>query len=324
MFSTTPGASEIFRSLGDPTRLRIIALLRAMELSVGELAQVLGQSQPRVSRHVKILIDAGLAERRKEGSWVFLSIADPARTEPLFALLDRWTALDGEDPWTLADAARLAAVRSDRAAAAELYFACHAKDWDELRSLHIAESEVEAAVARALETGSRPIGRLVDIGTGTGRMIALFGRDATFALGIDRSPEMLRLARVKLAEAGLPAAELRQGDMYALPLPGGSADTVILHQVLHYAQQPAAAVAEAARLLAPGGRLLIVDFAPHDREELRSRDAHARLGFADDLMLRYLDSAGLEGRVVERLEGGELTVTIWAGERSDARLRVVA
>jgi ubiquinone/menaquinone biosynthesis C-methylase UbiE len=320
------GASEIFRSLGDPTRLRIIALLRAMELSVGELAQVLGQSQPRVSRHVKILIDAGLAERRKEGSWVFLSLADAARTGPLFVLLDRWTELDGENPWTIADAARLAAVRADRAAAAELYFASHAKDWDELRSLHIAESEVEAAVGRALEAGpdGRSVGRLVDIGTGTGRMIALFGREADHALGIDRSPEMLRLARVKLAEAGLASAELRQGDMYALPLASGSADTVILHQVLHYAQQPAAAVAEAGRLLAPGGRLLIVDFAPHDREELRSRDAHARLGFADDLMLRYLDGAGLEGRVVERLEGGELTVTIWAGERSDARLRAVA
>jgi ArsR family transcriptional regulator len=315
-------APEIFRSLGDPTRLRILALLRAMELSVGELAQVLGQSQPRVSRHVKILIDAGLAERRKEGSWVFLSLADAARVEPLFALLDRWSVIDGEDPWTLADAARLTAVRADRAAAAERYFASHAKDWDELRSLHIAESEVEAAVGRALAGGD--VGRLVDIGTGTGRMIELFGRGATHALGVDRSPEMLRLARVKLAEAGLAGAELRQGDMYALPLASGSADTVILHQVLHYAQQPAAAVAEAARLLGPGGRLLIVDFAPHDREELRSRDAHARLGFADDLVLRYLEAAGLDGRVVEHLEGGELTVTIWLGARSEARLKVVA
>lgn len=295
-----------------------------MELSVGELAQVLGQSQPRVSRHVRILIDAGLAERRKEGSWVFLSLADAARVEPLFALLDRWSGLDGEDPWMLADAARLAAVRADRAAAAELYFASHAKDWDELRSLHIAESEVEAAIARALDAKGRPVGRLVDIGTGTGRMIGLFGPEAAHALGVDRSPEMLRLARVKLAEAGLASAELRQGDMYALPLPSASADTVILHQVLHYAQQPAAAVAEAARLLAPGGRLLIVDFAPHDREELRSRDAHARLGFADDVMLKYLEGAGLDAQVVEHLEGGELTVTIWAGERGETRLKVVA
>src|SRR5687767_7536619 len=150
------GASEIFRSLGDPTRLRIIALLRAMELSVGELAQVLGQSQPRVSRHVKILIDAGLAVRRKEGSWVFLSLGRVERVEPLFQMLDRWSALDGEDAWAVADAARLNAVRSDRAAAAQRYFAAHASEWDELRSLHIAESEVEAAIARAL--GERPVG----------------------------------------------------------------------------------------------------------------------------------------------------------------------
>jgi ArsR family transcriptional regulator len=317
-----PSACDIFRSLADSTRLRILALLRAMELSVGELAQVLGQSQPRVSRHVKILIDAGLAERRKEGSWVFLSLGERARVEPLFAMLDRWSELEGEDPWIVADAARLAAVRADRAAAAERYFAAHAKDWDEIRSLHIAESDVEAAIARAL--ADRPVGRLVDIGTGTGRMIALFGGGADHALGVDRSPEMLRLARAKLAEAGLARAELRQGDMYSLPLPAACADTVIVHQVLHYAQQPAAAVAEAARLLAPGGRLLIADFAPHEREELRTRDAHARLGFADDAVTKFLEAAGLEARVVEHLEGGELTVTIWAGERPQSKLKVVA
>jgi ArsR family transcriptional regulator len=152
----------------------------------------------------------------------------------------------------------------------------------------------------------------------------LFGASAERAVGVDRSPEMLRLARVKLAQAGLASAELRQGDMYALPLAGGSADTVILHQVLHYAQQPAAAVAEAARLLSTGGRLLIVDFAPHEREELRTRDAHARLGFADEAVLGWMAAAGLEARVLEHLEGGELTVTLWVGERSEARLKVVA
>jgi ubiquinone/menaquinone biosynthesis C-methylase UbiE len=315
-------ASKIFASLADPTRLRILMLLRAMELSVGEVAQVLGQSQPRVSRHVKILIDAGLAERRKEGSWVFVSLGASALVEPLFALLDDWAGTHGENPWFAADAARLAAVRADRAAAAERYFAGHAEEWDALRSLHVAESEVEAAIARAL--GDQPIGRLADIGTGTGRMIELFGPAATQSLGIDRSPEMLRLARVKLSQAGLEAVELRQGDMYALPLPDDSADTVILHQVLHYAQNPAAAVAEAARLLGPGGRLLIVDFALHEREELRSRDAHVRLGFADEAVLKYFADAGLEGEVVEHLEGGELTVTLWMGVRSHARLKVVA
>jgi ubiquinone/menaquinone biosynthesis C-methylase UbiE len=315
-------APKIFSALADPTRLRILMLLRAMELSVGELAQVLGQSQPRVSRHVRILIDAGLAERRKEGSWVFLSLGPRPRTEPLLQMLDRWTDIDGADPWTAADAARLAAVRADRAAAATRYFASHARDWDALRSLHVAESEVEAAIARAL--GNAAIGRLVDIGTGTGRMIELFASAADRALGIDRSPEMLRLARAKLAEAGLGAVELRQGDMYSLPLKAESADTVIIHQVLHYAQNPAAAVAEAARLLSPGGRLLIVDFAPHEREELRGEHAHVRLGFADEAMVRLMEEAGLDGRVVEHLEGGELTVTIWLGERPEQRLKVVA
>ena len=315
-------ASHIFSALADPTRLRIVALLRAMELSVGELAQVLGQSQPRVSRHVKILIDGGLAERRKEGSWVFLSLGAPERVEPLFLLLDRWADIDGADPSAASDATRLAAVRADRAAAAERYFAQHAKDWDEIRSLHIAESEVEAAIARAI--GNRPVGRLIDIGTGTGRMLELFASGAKGALGIDRSPEMLRVARVKLAEAGLSTAELRQGDMYSLPLPSGCADTVIIHQVLHFAQQPAAAVSEAARLLSPGGRLLIIDFAPHEREELRTRDAHARLGFAADAVTGWMAAAGLQARVVEHLEGGELTVTLWEGEQPEARLKVVA
>ena len=155
-------------------------------------------------------------------------------------------------------------------------------------------------------------------------MIELFGPDADHALGIDRSPEMLRLARVKLAEAGLDSAELRQGDMYALPLPSGAAETVIIHQVLHYAQNPAAAVSEAARLLTPGGRLLIVDFAPHEREELRSTDAHVRLGFSDDAILKYLDEAGLESRVIEHLEGGELTVTLWLGVQPASKLELVA
>lgn len=313
---------RLFAALADPTRLRVLALLRAMELSVGEIAQVLGQSQPRVSRHVKILAEAGLIDRRREGSWVFLALGSGELVEPLFGLIDRWKTRGGADI-SGADIDRLQAVRSERAAAAQSYFDAHAVDWDRLRSLHVAEAEVEAAIARAVTFDGRAVGRLTDIGTGTGRMIELFGQQASQALGVDRSPEMLRLARVKLAEAGL-AAELRQGDMYALPLPSGSADTVILHQVLHYAQNPAAAVAEAGRLLAPGGRLLIADFAPHEREELRNRDAHARLGFADEAVLKYLERAGLNGEVVEHLEGGELTVTIWAGDRPAERLKVVA
>ena len=287
---------------------------------MGELAQLLGQSQPRVSRHVRILSDSALVGRRKEGSWVYLQLADAERAERLFEL---YRGLDSEAEQLFnSDAARLDAVRADRAEAARRYFEAHAATWDSIRSLHIADCEIERAIAGLL--ADRPLGTLLDIGTGTGRMLELFAPEAKNAIGIDRSSEMLRLARVKLEEAGISSASLRQGDMYALPLGDQCVDSIILHQVLHYAQNPSAAVAEAARLLAPGGRLLIVDFAPHDLEELRTRDAHVRLGFADEAMLRYLEDAGLSGRVVEHLEGGELTVTLWIGERGESRLKVVA
>jgi ArsR family transcriptional regulator len=291
-----------------------------MELSVGELAQLLEQSQPRVSRHVRILADAGIVERRKEGSWVFMALADAEQTAPLLELVEAWIdvstrAMFGEDR------ARLDAVRADRAEAAERYFAAQAEVWDSIRSLHVAEAEVERAIDRAL--GHRALGTLVDIGTGTGRMIELFGPRASEAIGIDRSSDMLRLARVKLESAGVRSS-LRQGDMYSLPLADGTADCVIIHQVLHYAHAPADAITEAARVLAPGGTLLVVDFAAHEREELRTFDAHLRLGFADEVMEGWFNSAGLEVDHVEHLEGGELTVTLWRGVKAPVRQRRAA
>jgi ArsR family transcriptional regulator len=304
--------ADRFQALADPTRLRILALLRVMELSVGELAQILGQSQPRVSRHLKILSDAGVLGRRKEGSWVFLTLAEAERTEPLFALIDSWSD-DSTRALFAADATRTESVRAERAEAANRYFAGHAEVWDQIRSLHVAESEVERAIDSSL--GKRPLGRLVDIGTGTGRMIELFGPRSSQAIGIDRSSEMLRLARVKLEAAGI-SSSLRQGDMYALPLADESADSIIIHQVLHYAHSPAAAIAEAARVLADGGTLLVVDFAAHEREELRSTDAHIRLGFDDEVMAGWFASAGLKIEQVRHLEGGELTVTLWRGVKA--------
>ena len=312
--------ADLLQALADPTRLRILALLRRMELSVGELAILLDQSQPRVSRHVRILADAGVIERRREGSWVFLTISADDRNEPIFALVDAW-ADDGSDQVFQSDASKLDRIRTDRAEAATRYFTSHADVWDSIRSLHVAESEVEGAIARAL--GDQPLGRLVDIGTGTGRMIELFGREAQQSVGIDRSSEMLRLARVKLEAAGI-ASSLRQGDMYALPLDDDAADTVIIHQVLHYAHSPAAAIEEAARVLAANGRLLVVDFAAHEREELRATDAHIRLGFDDETMAGWFKAAGISVDHVEHLEGGELTVTVWRGIKAAERQRRAA
>jgi len=314
--ATLSPLSVLFQALADPSRLRILMLLRSMELSVGELAQLLAQSQPRVSRHVRILADAGLVERRKEGSWVFLILADGDRSRPIFDAIDHWGGAEAVAQFAT-DVARLEAVRADRAEAAARYFAVHAETWDSIRSLHVAESEVEQAIEAAL--GDEPIGQLVDIGTGTGRMIELFGPRADSVIGVDRSSEMLRLARVKLEASGLRGASLRQGDMYALPLADGSADVVILHQVLHFAHSPAQAIGEAARLLGPGGRLLVVDFAPHEREDLRESDAHARLGFADAAMKAWLEAAGLASEPSRHLAGGELTVSLWLARKIDSR-----
>jgi len=310
------GQLDLFRALADPTRLRIVHLLREMELAVGEIAVVVGQSQPRVSRHVRILVEAGLVDRRKEGSWVFLALRGGAGVEALGGFLDAVAASDSERLWIQADQARLAAVRAERARAAEDYFAVHAEEWDARRSLYVPEAQVEAAMASIL--GRRSLGRLLDIGTGTGRMATLFSDQATSVIAIDRSAEMLRLARGNLPQDIADKVRFLAGDFNALPVEAASADTAILHQVLHYAQAPERVIAEIARTLKDSGRLLIVDFAPHDREELRLRDAHTRLGFSDQQIIAWYAAAGLTMERAEMLVGGELTVKLWLGQRRGA------
>ena len=309
-------ALDIFRALGDPTRLRIVHLLRAMELAVGEIAQVVGQSQPRVSRHVRILAEAGLVERRKEGNWVFLRLARGQGIAPFLTLFDRLEPSQSEVLWQAADLARLSAVRAERARAAEAYFADHANEWDAIRSLHVPEAQVEAAMTALL--AREPIGHMLDIGTGTGRMIELFGCDARQVTALDRSPDMLRLARAKLPQDAGDKYALLLGDFLSLPMESGSIDTVLCHQVLHYAQAPESVIAEAARVTARNGRVLIADFAPHQRAELRRRDQHARLGFADAQIEGWFADAGLVLEQVESLPGQELTVQLWLGRRKGA------
>ncbi len=310
---------NIMRALADPTRLRITLLIRQLELSVSEVVQILGQSQPRVSRHIRILDEAGIAERRREGAWVFLRpgpmLAHPS-IMPLFRLPGT-----GESRIVQSDLSKLALVRSARAEMAARYFDSHAAEWDSLRSLHVSEREVEGAMATLLS--HRAIGRALDIGTGTGRMIELFARKSEHYVALDNSAEMLRLARAKIA--GLPNAtelqsktEIVLGDFNALPFPDQQFDTILFHQVLHYAQHPERVIAEAARVLAPDGRLMIVDFDAHNLEELRTVHAHARLGFSDDTIRRTFAAAGLSLVRQETLEGGKLAVKIWLGQRAAA------
>ena len=309
----------IFRALADPTRLRIMRLLGSMELAVGEVAQVLGQSQPRVSRHIGILCDAGLAERRREGSWVFLraganSGEAPPLSRAVAELLVEAEAVDAQFAEECRqDRRKLAEIREHRESEALAYFSDHAEDWDELRRMHSSDEAVEAALARALE--ARPLGRLLDIGTGTGRMAELFAERAERIVALDKSPAMLRVARAKLQHLPAERVELVQGDFGSLPFAADSFDTVLFHQVLHFAQAPATVLAEAARVTRPDGRVAIVDFAAHQREELRDRHAHARLGFDDSALAGMLDAAGFEPAAPIALEDGELVVKIWIAQR---------
>lgn len=310
---------EMLRAAGEPTRLRVLALLAHEELSVMEIGQILGHSQPRVSRHLKLLTQAGLVERFPDGAWVFyrLSSAEPQRRllNELFALASP------EDPAFAGDLERLDRVHRDRIAEASAYFARNAAHWDEIRSLHVAEAEVEQAILAT--AGPGPFHRLIDLGTGAGRMLALLGPRARAAVGIDLSQQMLNIARSQVWDIGLSGLELRHGDIYATGLPDGWADLVVVHRVLHYLADPGGAVQEAARLLGPGGRLLIVDFAPHALEQLREAHQHRRLGFSDEEMARWLDQAGLARATPVALPPSSpdgLTVVIWSAERlKDAR-----
>ncbi len=310
-------AVGVLKAAAEPTRLRLLALLARGELTVKDLTRILNQSQPRISRHLRLLAEAGLIERAPEGSWVYFRLAEggPVRevASQVLQLLDR------SDPVLERDARRAESIQAERQEAAQAYFQVHAADWDRIRSLHVAEAELEAAVAAALGPG--PFDLLVDLGTGTGRILELFGERYRRGLGLDLNLAMLAYARAKLARAGLPHAQVRQANIYDLPLADQSADAVVIHLVLHFLSDPQRAIREAARVLAPGGRLLIVDFAPHELEFLREAYAHERLGFASALVGQWLTEQGLE--ILEtrdlapdaKAQRDKLTVSLWLAGR---------
>ena len=293
------------RAAAETTRIRILFILSHGELNVSELTHILQQSQPRVSRHLKLMVEAGLLARHKEGNWVLFRLRDEGLGGALSrAIVDM---LPGGEQAIAADLTRLEDVRRQRAERAERYFADNAADWAKLRSLHVREEEVEAAMCAMV--GHEPLATLVDLGTGTGRMLELLAPQAGQLHGIDLSPAMLGIARTNLEKAGLRQAQLRQSDIYALPFANQTADLVTVHQVLHYLDDPQRALDEAARILKPGGRLLLVDFAPHELEALRTEHAHRRLGISAEQMSRWLARAGL------RLEAHEVLPPPWLKTR---------
>lgn len=307
-------ALTALEAAGESTRLRLLALLSEAELTVSELVSILGQSQPRVSRHLKLLVEGGLVERHREGAWAFFTAADRGTGAAL--VRDLLGRIDLDDPVLRADHARLAEARASRTAAAEGYFAAQAPHWDRVRALHVSEDRVEAAVLEAV--GPSRIRALLDLGTGTGRMLEILASRADRAVGIDGSHAMLNLARLRVERGSLRNVQLRQGDIYALPVERDGYDLVVVHQVLHYLDEPARALREAARVLRPGGRLLVVDFAPHADESLRAAHAHRRLGFARGEIDGFMRDAGLDALPGQDLaplpgEADKLTVSLWVG-----------
>jgi ubiquinone/menaquinone biosynthesis C-methylase UbiE len=305
---------DALKAAGEGTRLRILALLAEAELTVSDLTDILRQSQPRISRHLKLLAEAGLVERFREGSWAFFRLGERSGSAALAR--DLIARLEPTDPTVVRDRERLAAVRASRAASAQDYFARHAAEWDRIRKLHAADEAVEDAIRSAL--ADRPFRSLLDLGTGTGRMLELFGPDIERGLGLDLSHDMLALARAHLDRAGLRHCSVRQGDIYDLALPRDSFDVIIIHQVLHFLDDAQRAIAAAARVLRPGGRLLVVDFAPHDLEFLRDEHAHRRLGFAPETVTQWFDAAGLEFVAQKTLppdanSDGKIAVSLWLG-----------
>ncbi|MCC5981754.1 MAG: metalloregulator ArsR/SmtB family transcription factor [Oceanicaulis sp.] len=303
------------KALGEPTRLRIVTLLLRGELTVSEIMQVLGQSQPRVSRHLKLLADAGLCERYPEGGWVFYRLARSRVGERLAALLEEMARSD--DPEIARDLVRLNEVRRLRAQTAQKYFEVAAEQWAKIRGLHFSEEAVEAAMLEA--AGDRRFRLHLDVGTGTGRMLEIFAERAEDGMGVDLSREMLTVARSKMSEAGLVNRLVRQADATALPLEPGAADLITVHQVLHYLDAPERAIAEWARVLAEGGLLLLADFETHGFEEFASEYHHAHLGFGRAELKSWLEAAGLTVRSLEPLvpakqEDG-LTVLICVAEK---------
>jgi ubiquinone/menaquinone biosynthesis C-methylase UbiE/DNA-binding transcriptional ArsR family regulator len=309
------------KAAGEETRLRVLALLAEAELTVSDLTDILKQSQPRISRHLKLLNDAGLIERFREGTWAFFRLAENGPAAAVARTL--LSQLDTADRVIARDRERLASVRAQRAAAAQSYFRRHAAQWDRIRKLHVTDAAVEDAMRAAL--AEQPFRSLLDLGTGTGRILEMFGPQLERGLGVDLSLDMLLIARDRLERAGLRHCSVRQADIYDLPLADASFEAVVIHQVLHFLDDGGRAVKEAARVLRPGGSLLMVDFAPHELEFLREQYAHRRLGFAPEVVTQWLTAAGLEPTLHKSLppgRDGKIAVSLWLGR--DPRVLIAA
>lgn len=295
------------RAAGEPTRLRLLALCAHGELSVSELVSIVGQSQPRVSRHLKLLVEAQLLERFREGTQVFFRLAE--RGDSAYLARTLVDLIPTDDPEINRDLVRLEVVRQRRAAVAEDYFQRVAPEWDEIRALHVPERELEGRLVDLVS--EQPSASYLDIGTGTGRVLSLLAGKVDRGIGVDLSREMLNVARTNLEKQRLRNVHVRHADMYNLPFDDGEFDLVTLHLVLHYARDPAGTIGEVARVLQPGGRLFIIDFAEHQQQQLCEQYRHVHAGFSNQFIAQASKENGLRFHDEYRFDGGPLTTVIW-------------
>jgi len=308
--------ANILKVLGHPERLRILALLSRGELTVSELTHILGLSQPRVTQYINSLESAGVIERLKEGSWVFSRLRN-GNASVTALVATTLNALPHDDKTLLSDQKRLLDVRKKRAEAADAFFASVANDTGQLGDEYLPQSDIETAMREL--AGEGPFNFMVDLGTGTGRVLDVFSDRITRGTGIDNNTDMLKVARHKLASSGHSHISLRQGDLHRAPIDSGTADLVTLHQVLHYLDDPSEAIAEAARLLTPGGMLLMVDFEAHNQDSFRDNYAHRRLGFTDSDISGWTVQSGLQflpSLLIDNTTTSGPRVKVWSAKKA--------
>ncbi len=300
------------RAAAEPTRLRIIALCGHAELSVTELVMILGQTQPRVSRHLKLLVEGGLLQRNKEGNRAYYRLSTEAEGADLARMLN--DLMPGEDEVHALDLSRLSSVKADRVRYAESFLDPYSQEIIELRGMWPPDEVIDKCILALLK--DRSIQNLLDLGTGAGRILRTIAPFVEKGTGIDNSLEMLSIARARLDQDGIKNCQVRVGDMYRLPFKKNSFDLITINSLLRYADEPKKVIAEAARVLEKKGALLIVDLAAHDLSALRDEYGHSWLGFSEAEMVEMLSEENLTVDRVKHIDGQKLSVCIWLASGS--------
>tara|TARA_Y100000590_G_scaffold470770_1_gene669895 strand:- start:22065 stop:23030 length:966 start_codon:yes stop_codon:yes gene_type:complete len=312
--------NKIFSALADETRLRIVNILSNCELNVQDLVSVLSQSQPRVSRHLKILDEANLIERIKEGNWVFCKLISSEGIRPIIDYVSK-TKKNNSDIYTR-DQKKLSLLIKNRAREANYYFNRIESEDASIGEYNISDNIIDQKIISIIEKNIKlPLSDIIDLGTGSGKILSLLSGSYLHGIGIDNNPNMLKMARSRFKQQGIQNCDLTFGDITDLSLKENNADLVVLHQVMHYFDDPNILISQAARLLMRDKYILVVDFDSHSNESLRKRFSHRRLGFSDEQIINIFEKyncilidkdSGASNRL-KNVEG--LVCKIWLGKK---------